>query len=135
MAYVEMIQCDECGALDDYHYHDFIHHEGSGEDLCQSCVEERLTSCDYCGEWVELDDVVSCHDQLICNYCTDDHHNDLLVEAEFVHDELGYCESCGSWEDGDFIFVEIAPMTEQPIKVPAPIAAEVPEKGWDRYLP
>jgi hypothetical protein len=75
---------------------------------CQSCYEDRFTTCDACHETIATDDGRTvgrhtycdecwCERYFTCDHCGDDASNDDLHSSEVTGDS--YCSGC--WEDHD----------------------------------
>ena len=82
---IEVTTCDNCGCIiedgEEYTTHD-------GRIVCGECAQD-MTACDYCGELVDYDDLVTIYDEYgdpyeyVCEDCAPERGN--------------YCEECGRW--------------------------------------
>ncbi len=77
----EKFECHDCGdiiCVDCYRYN------AEGYRVCDSCIDENYTYCDYCGEYHKDEDVYEINeDEHICKYCLDN------------NDYMHLCDECG----------------------------------------
>ena len=78
----EIFECHDCGEIICV---DCFRYNAEGYRVCESCIDENYTYCDYCGEYHENEDVyeTSNEDEHICKYCLDN------------NDYMHLCDECG----------------------------------------
>jgi len=83
----EQYECSDCGdiiCIDCYKYN------AEGYRICDDCIDENYTYCDYCCEYHKNEDVYETNDnEYICKYC--------LEERNYMQ----LCDDCGkAYKDG-----------------------------------
>ena len=76
-------------------------YEVEGQQLCESCFEERTTTCDHCGETIWASDSICDDRTTLCECCFDDHYRRCETCGRIIHDDdalwyrdYPYCASC-----------------------------------------
>lgn len=94
----DQFECSDCGdiiCVDCYRYN------AEGYRVCESCIDENYTYCDYCGEYHKNEDVYETNnDEHICKYCVDD------------KDNWKVCDECGRAFDSSNTSYVMTPLGE-----------------------
>jgi len=85
--YGSSCRCESCG--DNVTQYDSMSHDG--DTYCQDCYYERVTSCEYCGDDTDNDDIIRVQtmngEENWCNHCGRN-HTEVTDSGERWHDEF-----------------------------------------------